>query len=88
MIGEIVNTIATFPLQLNVARVGDATDAGRVSLAAARVPNDRQAHDPECEHIVLIRAEVELAQRNYAAVAADAQMAVEQASAEARSLAA
>jgi hypothetical protein len=54
-----------------------------IQQAANLTPADKQDSDPEWQQILALRARIELAQLNYAASAADAQMAVERAQREA-----
>jgi tetratricopeptide (TPR) repeat protein len=54
-----------------------------VQQAADLTPADKQDSDPEWQQILALRARIELAQRNYAAAAADAQLALERAQREA-----
>ena len=54
-----------------------------VQQAANLTAADKQDSDPEWQQILALRARVELAQRNYAAAAADAQLALERAQREA-----
>lgn len=51
--------------------------------AANLTPADKQDSDPEWQQILALHARIELAQRNYAAAAADAQLAMERARREA-----
>jgi hypothetical protein len=69
--------------RLNLAKQDLAGAADRIKQAADLVPAERQATDPQWERIRVLRAEIELAQRQFAAAAADAQMAVDRAKREA-----
>jgi hypothetical protein len=69
--------------QLDLAKQDTAGAAEKIREAAALVAADRQASDPQWRQIVVLRAEIELMQHQYAAAAADAQMAVARAKLEA-----
>lgn len=69
--------------RLNLAKQDFAGAAEKVQRAASLVASGDTAADPEWQHIVALRAKIELAQRQYAAAAADAQLAVERAKLEA-----
>ena len=69
--------------RLNLAKQDLAGAADRIKQAADLVPAERQATDPQWERIRVLRAEIELAQRQFTAAAADAQAAVDRAKLEA-----
>jgi hypothetical protein len=69
--------------RLNLAKQELAEAADEVARAAAFDSAGQQASDPEWERILELRAEIELAQRAYAAADADAQAAVTRARLEA-----
>jgi hypothetical protein len=69
--------------QLNLAKQ-DLKEAGeRIQQAANLAPTALPSSDPEWQHIIALRAEIELAQHEYAAAGADAQIALERAKIEA-----
>jgi tetratricopeptide (TPR) repeat protein len=69
--------------RLNLAKQDLEQAAQRIQQAANLAPTALPSSDPEWQHIVALRAEIELAQHNYAAAAADAQIALERAKIEA-----
>lgn len=69
--------------RLNLAKQDLSGAAEKVQQAANLAPAAHPGNDPEWQHIVALRAEIELAQRRYEAAAADAQAALERAKIEA-----
>jgi hypothetical protein len=69
--------------RLNLAKQDLNGAADKIRQAAGLVPAERQAIDPQWEHIRALRAEIELAQGQFAAAAADARGAVDRAKLEA-----
>ena len=68
---------------LNLTKQDTIGAAEKIAQAAAMIPADRQPSDPQWQQIVVLRGEIELAQHQYAAAAADAQIAVARARLEA-----
>jgi hypothetical protein len=69
--------------RLSLAKRDLAGAAEKVQQAADLMPADLKTRDPEWRHIVALRAEVELAQRQYKMAVADAQAALDRATLEA-----
>jgi hypothetical protein len=69
--------------RLNLAKQDLTGAADKIKQAADLVPADRQGIDPQWVRIRVLRGEIELAQRQFTAAAADAQMAVDRAKLEA-----
>jgi hypothetical protein len=69
--------------RLNLAKHDVSAAAESMQQAADLVPAALASSDPEWQHIVSLRAEIELAHGQYAAAVADAQVALERAKTEA-----
>ncbi|HEY2678062.1 MAG TPA: serine/threonine-protein kinase [Steroidobacteraceae bacterium] len=69
--------------RLNLAKHDLAAAANEIAMAAGLDSQSQQASDPEWEHILVMRGEIELAQQAYDAADADAQAAVTRARQEA-----
>jgi hypothetical protein len=69
--------------RLNLAKHNVSEAARSIRQAADLVPAALVSSDPEWQHIVALRAEIDLAQDQYAAAVADAQIALERAKTEA-----
>jgi serine/threonine-protein kinase len=69
--------------RLNLAKHDLAAAADEVVMAAGLDSPSQQANDPEWEHILVLRGEIELAQQSYDAADTDAQAAVTRARLEA-----
>jgi hypothetical protein len=69
--------------RLSLAKRDLAAAAEKIQQAVNLLSAQRQGDDPEWRHIVALRAEIELAQHNYAAAVADAQLALDRAKLEA-----
>jgi hypothetical protein len=68
---------------MKLAKQDLAGAADKIRQADDLLPPERQATDPQWGRIRLLRAEIELAQRQFTVAAADAQMAVDRATLEA-----
>jgi serine/threonine-protein kinase len=69
--------------RMKLAKQDLAGAADKIRQADDLLPPERQATDPQWGRIRLLRAEIELAQRQFTVAAADAQMAVDRATLEA-----
>lgn len=69
--------------RLSLAQHDESGAAEKIQQAANLVAVEHQGDDPEWRQIVALRAEIELAQRRYAAAVADARLALDRAKIEA-----